>query len=134
MIAFLQGGTEKYDYIIALDLIEHLPKQRVDEFCRLLFGALKNGGSVVLRTPNMGSLFALRSRYIDFTHEVGFTEESICQVLRDNGFSKIAVHNSYIGKKRLMCIKLFQRTLEKLYNIAFATIVTQNIVIAASKE
>jgi 2-polyprenyl-3-methyl-5-hydroxy-6-metoxy-1,4-benzoquinol methylase len=133
VIDYLKQTSDTYDYIIALDLIEHLPKNNIIEFCTLLYRVLNTGGKIILRTPNMGSLFGLRSRYIDFTHEVGFTEESINQVLREGGFSKISINNSYIGKRRLMCIRLFQRTLEKLYNITFPKIVTQNLMIEAQK-
>lgn len=132
-IEYLKGQQNQFDYIFAFDLIEHIKKEKVQEFCSLIYRNLKDGGKIIIRTPNMGSLIALHSRYIDFTHEIGFTEESIKQVLKGAGFSKITITNSYIGKKRLLSIRIFQWMLEKLYNIRLSRIVTKNIIVLAEK-
>ena len=47
---------------------------------------MKPGGKIFVKTGNMSNPFSLRLRYIDFTHEVGFTEESFVQVLYIAGF------------------------------------------------
>ena len=82
----------------------------------------------------MGSLFGLWSRYIDFTHEVGFTEESIKQVFNQYEFSEVRVCNTYIGTKRLIAVKFYQRVLEKLYDIKLSNIVTQDLILVVSKN
>lgn len=133
VVSFLEKNELKYDLIVLLDLIEHLGKDKIIRFIDLLYKTLEVNGRVLLRTPNMGSLFGLRSRYIDFTHEVGFTEESIKQVFNQTKFSRVEVHNTYIGKKRLFAIKLYQRFLEKLYNINISNIVTQDLILIATK-
>ncbi len=133
VVTYLQNTANSYDYIIALDLIEHLPKNKIVEFNKMIYKSLKVGGEVIVRTPNMGSLTGLRSRYIDFTHETGFTEESIRQVLFDAGFKDINIHNNSIGKKRLFVLNLFQRLVEKLYAMPRAEIVTQNLIAIAKK-
>ena len=116
------------------DLIEHLAKDKIIRFVELLYKTLNVNGQILLRTPNMGSLFGLRSRYIDFTHEVGFTEESIKQVFNQSEFSKVGVHNSYIGKKRLFIVKCYQRILENLYNVKLSKIITQDLILVAWKD
>ncbi len=128
---FLSTHSEQYDLITALDLIEHLPKDRIIEFCTLLRSRVRAGGRIVLKTPNMGHLFGLRSRYIDFTHETGFTEESIRQVLFNAGFTRIRISNAYIGRKRAKAVRLFQRGLELLYNVQLSGIVTPNLIVVA---
>ncbi len=133
VIEYLKGQQNQFDYIFAFDLIEHIKKEQMQEFCSLIYRNLKDGGKIIIRTPNMGCLFAFHSRYIDYTHEIGFTEESINQVLKEAGFKKITVDNSYIGKKRLLSVRIFQRMLEKLYNIRLSRIVTKNIIVLAEK-
>jgi len=133
VLSFLKNHNHKYDLIVLLDLIEHLGKDKIIQFIELLYKTLDLNGRILLRTPNMGSLFGLRSRYIDFTHEVGFTEESIKQVFNQSDFSKVQVHNTYIGKKRLFAVKCYQRILEKLYNIKLSNIVTQDLILVATK-
>ena len=39
-----------------------------------------------MRTPNMANLFGVYSRYLDYTHQWGFTEFSLFQWLRQGGF------------------------------------------------
>jgi cyclopropane fatty-acyl-phospholipid synthase-like methyltransferase len=133
VLSFLKNNNSKYDLIVLLDLIEHLGKDKIVQFIELLYKTLNVNGRILLRTPNMGSLFGLRSRYIDFTHEVGFTEESIKQVFRQMAFSNVEVFNTYIGNKRLLAIKLYQRLLEKLYNIKSSNIITQDLILIATK-
>jgi hypothetical protein len=53
-----------------------------------MFNTLKPGGKVFIKTPNMENPFNLRSRYMDFSHEVGFTEHSLYEVLSTAGFRK----------------------------------------------
>ncbi|MCH8032323.1 MAG: class I SAM-dependent methyltransferase [Bacteroidetes bacterium] len=133
VLSFLKNHNHKYDLIVLLDLIEHLGKDKIIQFIELLYKTLDLNGRILLRTPNMGSLFGLRSRYIDFTHEVGFTEESIKQVFNQSDFSKVQVHNTYIGKKRLFAVKCYQKMFEKLYNINLSNIVTQDLILVAEK-
>jgi len=134
VLSFLKNHNHKYDLIVLLDLIEHLGKDKIIQFIELLYKTLNVNGRILLRTPNMGSLFGLRSRYIDFTHEVGFTEESIKQIFRQSAFSNVEVYNTYIGSKRLLAIKLYQKILEKLYNFELSNIVTQDLILIAINE
>ncbi|MGA7837967.1 MAG: class I SAM-dependent methyltransferase [Ignavibacteriaceae bacterium] len=130
---YLKNCSVKYDLIILFDLIEHIKKEKILEFIKDMSDSLNENGTIILRTPNMGSLFALKSRYIDFTHEIGFTRESLSQVFNESGFSDVKVTNAYIGRKRLFVIGIFQKVLEKLYNVKFSEIVTPNIMLIAKK-
>jgi len=134
VLIFLKKNESKYDIIFLFDLIEHIKKDRIIELVGLLYKTLNLNGKILLRTPNMGSLFGLRSRYIDFTHEVGFTEESIKQVFHQIPFSNVQVYNTYVGNKRLFTIKLYQKMLERLYNVKLSTIVTQDLLLIAKRS
>jgi len=91
---FLNEALRRGDYfyvIVLNDVIEHIPKHRTLELLKLVFNILEPGGKIFVKTDNLGNPFNLRARYMDFTHEVGFTEHSLYQVLYVAGFRKIRV-------------------------------------------
>jgi len=88
---FLKEKKKTYDAIVANDLLEHIPKEEIVKFLKLVNAALKDKGVFLMRTPNMGNPFAVYSRYKDFTHEVGFTDRSLYQVFWTAGFRDIQV-------------------------------------------
>ena len=91
---FLKEALRERDYfdvIVLNDVIEHIPKVKILELLKLMFYVLKSGGKIFIKTDNMGNPFNLRSRYMDFTHEIGFTEHNLYQVLYVTGFRKIRV-------------------------------------------
>jgi 2-polyprenyl-3-methyl-5-hydroxy-6-metoxy-1,4-benzoquinol methylase len=130
---FLASKKETYDCIIMFDLIEHIQKDRIITLIGHIYDALSEKGIVIIRTPNMGSLNGLYSRYIDFTHETGFTEESIKQVFSQYPFKEVSVYDAYIGQKRKFIVSLHRRLLKKIYNVRFSSIVTSNLICVAKK-
>lgn len=97
---YLENNTnkgDKFDCIIFNDVIEHLTKNEVIDVLSKIKDNLDIGGNVIIKTPNMANPFVnTAGRYIDFTHETGFTEFSIKQCLRAVGFSKIIVKGTDI--------------------------------------
>ncbi|MEN6577748.1 MAG: class I SAM-dependent methyltransferase, partial [Phycisphaerales bacterium] len=88
---FMESSQEKFDIIFCYDLIEHIAKEQVVPLLRLAHESLAPAGVLVIKTPNADSpFFAARMRYIDFTHEIMFNEDSIKMVLRQAGFEQIA--------------------------------------------
>ncbi len=78
--------SDAFDVIAANDVLEHISKDGTQRFLTLLYGSLKANGLLLIKTPNMSNPFGLKSRYQDFTHEVGFTEDSLRLVLSISGF------------------------------------------------
>lgn len=91
---FLDSHKAWFDLIVMNDFIEHVEKGRVVPLLKLVREALKEEGQLILKTPNMGFPMGQRCRYIDFTHEVGFTEESIWQVLKHCQFRDINIYST----------------------------------------
>jgi len=89
---YLARSKEQYDLIIANDIIEHLKKEELIDLLDLVHSALKPGGRVFIQTVNAASLFGSAIVYIDYTHEQGFTPNSLRQVLRVCNFSDIEVY------------------------------------------
>jgi 2-polyprenyl-3-methyl-5-hydroxy-6-metoxy-1,4-benzoquinol methylase len=88
---FLETRIDTYDLIVMNDVLEHFQKNEVIRILLCCKSALRKDGNLVLRVPNMSSIYGLHGRYIDFTHEVGFTESSLKQVLLAVGFENISI-------------------------------------------
>lgn len=83
---FLKSRSCAYDLITLNDVIEHFSPNDALALLEALWTALKDGGRLVIRTPNMSSLLASYSRYLDVTHLAGYTEWSLMQLLDIAGF------------------------------------------------
>lgn len=75
-------STEKYDIIICKDVMEHIAKDRQWEFVQTLYDILNDNGTALIQVPNMDWIFSNHERYMDFTHEIGYTRESFYDVFR----------------------------------------------------
>lgn len=77
---YLSRRSASFDVIIMKAVLEHVHKDAVVPMLRDIATGLKQGGVALVDVPNMDWLFAGHERYMDFTHEVGFTQESLRQV------------------------------------------------------
>jgi 2-polyprenyl-3-methyl-5-hydroxy-6-metoxy-1,4-benzoquinol methylase len=89
---FLLGRADAFDVVTLIDVIEHFPLEEAAAMLRAIHHALRPGGFTILRTPNMANLLGVYSRHMDLTHQVGFTELSLMQLLRQAGFLHSGVH------------------------------------------
>lgn len=109
---WLDGHAESYDVIVSNQVIEHFTKHDIAIYFPLMRAALKPGGVLMVQTPNMCSYGGIRHRYVDLTHEVGFTELSLTQVMRLAGFERIQMVPTRLplkgGPKRILH-RLLQR-------------------------
>ena len=78
---------------------------------------LIEGGIVFIKTPNMANPFVnTAGRYLDITHEVGFTEASMRQVLKATGFNDIKVVGTDIYVLNPI-ISVLAKIISKILNI-----------------
>lgn len=87
---FLDSHKELYDVIILKAVLEHICKNDVMPLLNKLKQHLTPTGIVIVDVPNMDWLFAPHERYMDFSHEIGFTPESLYQVM-SNVFSDVKI-------------------------------------------
>jgi len=73
---------EQFDAIVAMGIIEHLHKEDLLPALRACKTMLRPGGTVQFHTQNMDAPIGVHYRYLDITHELGFTPESLAQVGR----------------------------------------------------
>lgn len=81
-MAFMKQHAGAFDVIIAKAVLEHQEKADVLPLFEVMRTGLRPAGRVLIEVPNMDWLLASHERYMDFTHEVGFTRESLAQLLR----------------------------------------------------
>lgn len=76
----------QFDVIVFMGLIEHIRKDDLLTALRNIRSMLAPTGVLLITTQNMDSPLGDHYRYLDITHELGFTRESLCQVGRLAGF------------------------------------------------
>lgn len=81
---YLTGLSDSsIDVFIAKAMFEHLSKQDAADLLNAATRVLTPGsGMAVLDVPNMDWLLSNHERYMDLTHHVGYTRESLSQMLR----------------------------------------------------
>lgn len=87
---FLAKHPDSFDIVILKAVLEHTPKGDVLPLLRDVWASLRDDGIAIVDVPNMDWLFAGHERYMDFTHEVGFTRESLRQVMT-TAFSTVEI-------------------------------------------
>lgn len=87
-----------YDAITLLDVIEHVPDPIL--FLKRCRELLKDGGYIVISTPNFGSLFSRIMKknwfYILSIHLFYFTPKTINMILKKSGFRTLAIKPYYL--------------------------------------
>lgn len=89
--AYLSASSSRYDVILLLDVLEHVPVGEQIDLARVLRDVLTPGGTIIISVPNATSPLAARYRYGDFTHYSSFTEHSLQFVLLNAGFSRVEI-------------------------------------------
>lgn len=135
---FLSKYKHEFDLIAAHDILEHIKKERVIEFLKLIHSALKPGGQVFLRTPNCGNPMSIRLRYADFTHEFCLTEKSFYQILYLAGFRNIkilpSIDKGFLNKIVAKCIRFVLAKLMWYQGFVVSDILTPVIFGIARKD
>jgi len=92
---FLADKPETYEFIHMSHVIEHVPKYSLLWVVDALYQALKPGGVLMLRTPNMEGPCANSSLYVTLAHEYGFSSANLNSLLDICGFDDICFHIPY---------------------------------------
>ncbi len=116
-LSYLRHSDERFALIVASDVLEHVPKQDGLQLMQEAHRRLLPGGRVILRVPNMSNPLNIQARYGDYTHEVGFSKESLEQFLRNAGFEIEALHSAAGTHRRWLAKILFDRLLWKAFRL-----------------
>lgn len=77
-----------FGLVLCMDVLEHFSAENAFLLLSKINKILSKNGVLVIRTPNMSSLFGLFSRYLDITHLTGYTEFSIRQLAEATGYER----------------------------------------------
>jgi 2-polyprenyl-3-methyl-5-hydroxy-6-metoxy-1,4-benzoquinol methylase len=133
-----------FDIIVMNDILEHLEKDKIISILVKIKSKLSQNGKLIIKVVNSANpITGSSSRYYDFTHSVGFVEESLTQVLKLAKYNKIKVYpqnifvfNSLInlvGKSIQSLFNLIFRLLFLLYGRKTTKIFTKDIIAVAEK-
>ena len=86
---FLGDKKEQFDFIHISHVIEHIPKYSLLWIVDALYWALRSGGTLLLRTPNMEGPCANSSLYVTLSHEYGFAGGNLESLLDICGFDDV---------------------------------------------
>lgn len=86
----LENAREKYDLIVARDVMEHFTRAETFTLIKLIFASLKPGGIFLMQVPNGVGIFMASIFFGDFTHETAFSDISVRQLFLKVGFKSSA--------------------------------------------
>lgn len=113
-----KAREERYDVVVLNDVIEHLCKSEIFDVLDGVHRILNDEGVFFIKTPNMANPFvSTAGRYIDFTHEIGFTEKSMRQVLRASCYRDIKIIGTDVYVM-IPVINIISKIFSKIVNIA----------------
>ena len=90
---YLRERRGDVDVVVAKAIVEHIEKVELIGVLDAIANALRPSGIALIEVPNMDWLLAGHERYMDLTHEVGFTRESLTTLLGLR-FSQVVVRGS----------------------------------------
>lgn len=141
---YLETQTKSFDLVTMNDVIEHFSKDEIVHLLALTGSALADQGRLVIRTPNIAGMCGPYARYIDFTHEIAFSEQSLRQVLLAVGFRDVIVRGSRVAfllrPKRMLFLfarRIWFGLLKLIYTIEVGTdrptIYAKNLIASGTK-
>lgn len=116
-VEYLSRPGRNFAAIVMADVLEHLTKAEALFIPQLAHRRLQAGGRLILRVPNMSNPLNLRTRYADLTHEVGFTLESLSQLLRNAEFEVAYLRGEYTLHPRWYGRLVFDRVLWAAFTV-----------------
>ncbi len=133
-VAFLRANPGRWQRVFALHVLEHVPRTDVTALVRAMRDALAPGGRVIVELPNMANLFTGGYlRYADLTHEWGYTEQSLRQLLESAGLAEVECFEERIpasGPKGVAAnlfralARMKQQVIYKGYELPVPTVLT----------
>lgn len=107
-IEYLKGKSNIYDAIISIDFLEHLDKNSLIKYLKIVTNALKDGGIFIARMPCADSPFAGCALYNDLTHEYAATSGVMMNLLLLIGLKDVQViHDGPVPYKFINRVRLW---------------------------
>lgn len=105
---------KQFDVIFSKDVLEHIEEASLGDFVETIARGLTPNGLTIFQVPNMDWIASPHERYMDLTHTIGFTRESLGQLLRLY-FQEVDIHKVRYIFPQSPKQKLFYEVLRRLY-------------------
>lgn len=131
---FLCNNSDTYDAIYAFDVLEHIEKEKQINLLNMIYERLSDNGFIVIQVPNALAPTSSFFRYVDFTHVISYTTETISFLLHNAGFHFFQVRPQH---QELPSVQELKLPWARLYRHEFGIkdfILTPNIVAVAFKN
>jgi 2-polyprenyl-3-methyl-5-hydroxy-6-metoxy-1,4-benzoquinol methylase len=86
---FLKNRPDHFGLITMFYVLEHVMKEEIVSFLRLIDAALSPGGKLIIKVPNAACIIAPYVLFGDITHQQCFTEPHLSQLMEIVGFSEV---------------------------------------------
>jgi SAM-dependent methyltransferase len=145
VLDFLQTETDGFDCCILYDVLEHQDKEEGLRLLDAIFARMRPGGILLAVVPNMlNPLTAGRSRYIDITHEVGFTPSALDFMVHLADFKDIRIHPidhfvlpyllvNHLGRLAQAALHWAFRVAYLVHGVSGVDILSKNMLVSARK-
>lgn len=131
---FFSKNKKQYDLVSMIDCLEHIDKDKQIDLLTDISKSLGDSGSLLIQVPNALSPTFSYHRYIDFTHRLSYTTESLGYVLKNSGFGYIAFRPAWRETAEIVKLKAPHAELLKAEFGMTNPILTSNLVAVAFKS
>jgi SAM-dependent methyltransferase len=123
-------ADEQFDLVVAFDVLEHIPQDKIIFFLTQIKRVLKQDGVCLLRFPNGDSPFGLANQNGDITHVTAIGSEKIKFFASQASLDLIACR----GEREPLLEKSLSKTLRRVVSIAFKKIINGFIYLVFYKK
>lgn len=141
----LENKLEKYDLIVLIQILEHLPLNIQSKAVSVLYSHLNKGGNLILVVPNANNPLGLAERYGDLQHTSSFTSRSLTDLVDNSGIKNYEALISGFEIPPYSVVNLLRIVLQKILHAilylamiinggVFFRVMTPNIVLDVRKK
>lgn len=145
VLDYLHSSATQFDVCILYDVLEHQNKEEGLQLLDAIYARMNPGGILLAVVPNMlNPLTAGRSRYIDITHEVGYTPSALDFMVHLADFTEIRIHPidhfvlpyplvNHLGRLAQACLHGLFRMAYLVHGVSGVRILSKNMLVVAHK-
>lgn len=107
----ITGWHEKFDLVVAFDVVEHLGEKELHALFAWVRRYLKNEGKLILRFPEGASPLGLASQHGDFTHVTTLTKQKVEALCAEHEMVLLSYKDNLVSSNKLCSWGLFGKIL-----------------------
>ena len=89
-VSSLKNKSKKYDLIVMIQVLEHMPVENYFSILKTLYSKLNKNGYIIIVVPNAGNPLGIVERYGDIQHTSAFSEQSLKDLMVGSGLGNFS--------------------------------------------